>query len=321
MNVHIPPPVQAPLPAEQRTWPGRLVTLATVIVVVAVAVATFVLSYSGVQAVALQSGVSSSLARYYPGVFDAVLVIACAAAPLRDARLWTRLYTWLVILVVIGLVGAMDAVHAMSVALPHRQTAGTVAVLPWVLLLLAFSLWLVVLRHFRVQQSRRPSQVPFNAPESPNTPELTAARQAPQLPQVTDASMADQAPEATEASTNAGRAGRSLRPALPPAPDQEAERDAKTVAGQTPTDDDHRESTDPAGTAAALSDATTRNATARNATARDAASVDLGEEPVADEPGQSSEADGITEVGGIPYATGPRLRRVRSLPVPPAEDE
>jgi hypothetical protein len=52
---------------------------------------------------------------------------------------------------VVGFLGAMDAVHAMNVAIPHRQAAGVAAVLPWILLLLAFGLWLAILRHFRAQ--------------------------------------------------------------------------------------------------------------------------------------------------------------------------
>jgi hypothetical protein len=278
------------------------VTLTTVIVVAAVAAVTFVLSYSGVHAVALQSGISASLARYYPGVFDAVLVIACAAAPLRDARLWTRLYTWLVIFIVIGLLAAMDAVHAMGVGLPHRQTAGTVAVLPWVLLLLAFTLWLVVLRHFRVQQSRQFTQVPSSAPES-----LTASETASTLG----------LPAADRQARHALPAGPCgpPSPGEPPAPgDVQGDvqgRDSQTMSGRVPTDGDSRESSDEAGAANPAPDA------ARH----DAPSADSGEKPVPGGPDRAGETDGTPEVGGVPYATGPRLRRVRSLPVPPAEDE
>jgi hypothetical protein len=342
MNVHLPPSVQGPLPAEERTWPGRLVTLATVIVVVAVAAATFVLSYSGVHAVALQSGVSASLARYYPGVFDAVLVIACAAAPLRDARLWTRLYTWLVIFVVIGLLAGMDAVNAMGVGLPRRQTAGTVAVLPWVLVLLAFTLWLVVLRHFRAQHSRQLAQVPpgspaaLTAPESPGSLGLPAAPQPADLPEITDGSRTGQAPEGTEAPANAGRADRHPRHALPPgssAPPPPTEPPAPTEAA-TPTE--AAEPAEAAGEAAsdeapagddwASSDLAAEedplfDASPYDAAPHDATSADSGEEPESDGPDQPGEGDEIPEVGGVPYATGPRLRRVRSLPVPPAEDE
>ena len=142
MNVH--------LPAARRGWAARLANLAVVLVLIALAAATFVLSYTGVHQIALQAGVSARLARVYPGVFDAVLVIACVAAVmLRDARWWARSYAWLAIIVVIGVVGAADAAHAMHVTLPHRQTEAAVAAAPWVLVLLGFSLMLTTLRQSR----------------------------------------------------------------------------------------------------------------------------------------------------------------------------
>jgi hypothetical protein len=126
--------------------------LAVVVVVLALAAATFVLSYSGVHEIALQSGVSPRLARVYPATFDALLVIACAAAVmLREGRWWARGYAWLTIVIVIGVVGAADAVHAMKIALPHQKMEGVVAAAPWVLVLLGFSLMLTMLRHSRAQ--------------------------------------------------------------------------------------------------------------------------------------------------------------------------
>lgn len=140
------------LPAPRRSWPARLVNLAVVVVVLALAGATFVLSYNGVHSIALHAGVSARLARVYPATFDAVLVIACVAAvTLRDARWWSRGYAWLAIILMMAVVGAADAVHAMNVTLPHRQTEGVVAAAPWVLALLGFSLMLTMFRHSRAQ--------------------------------------------------------------------------------------------------------------------------------------------------------------------------
>lgn len=169
MNVH--------LPAPRRKWPARLANLAVVIVVLALAAATFVLSYTGVHVIALQAGVSPRLARIYPGVFDAVLVIACAAAVmLRYARWWARCYAWLAIIVVIGVVGAADAVHAMNVALPHRQTEGVVAAAPWVLVLLGFSLMLTMLRQPRGRHATAtPVEPPTGLAGRPELPALPPA--------------------------------------------------------------------------------------------------------------------------------------------------
>ena len=133
-----------------REWPGRLVQLATVIVVAAVAAGTLVLSYDGVHSIAVQAGVSATLADL-PGRLRRRARDRVRAAPLRDAHWWTRCYTWVVIILVVGLLGAMDAVHAMNVTVPRRQLAGVISVLPWMLLLLGFGLWLAILRHFRGQ--------------------------------------------------------------------------------------------------------------------------------------------------------------------------
>jgi hypothetical protein len=137
-----------------RLWPRRLANAGVALAVIAVAGAAFVFSYSGVRAVALIGGVSVQLARYYPGLFDAVLVIACLAAVLlRDGRWWARLWAWVVIVVVLGAIGAADVLHAMNYALRHRPTEGIVAAAPAVAVLLAFSLLATVLRQSRTQRS------------------------------------------------------------------------------------------------------------------------------------------------------------------------
>lgn len=150
MNVQ---PSSRPSPGSK--WPGQLASVAMVVLVVALAGATFVLSYTGVHQIVLAAGVSKRLARIYPGLLDAVLVVACAAAlVLRDARVWAKVYAWVSIVVLVALVGAADAVHAMGVALPHRAAEGTVAALPWALVMLGFSLWLTMLRHARAAVAR-----------------------------------------------------------------------------------------------------------------------------------------------------------------------
>jgi hypothetical protein len=304
------------------------VQLVTVIVVAAVAAGTFVLSYAGVHAIALQSGVSAALSRYYPGVFDAVLVIACAAAPLQNARWWTRLYTWLVILIVVGLLGAMDAVHAMNVALPRRELAGTVAVLPWVLLLLGFTLWLVILRHFRVQQSSHDTPVTPATPATPsaeahNVPAAVAAgpggRPAvatlPAAAGFTDEAPA-QEPEPEHGPDEEGlvpglRAeGSPESPAEEEVPLKEAAPEEEAPEEGTPEEEVPEEGT-PEEEAPAGDEARPEAEASLEATYWD--DGDHGDE----ESGPDEEA----EVGGIPHATGPRLRRIRSLPATPVDDE
>ena len=81
-----------------------------------------------------------------------MLVIACVAAVmLRDARWWARCWAWLVAIVVLGAIGVTDVLHAMSYGLRQRPTEGVVAAAPVVAVLLAFSLFLTMLRQSRPQ--------------------------------------------------------------------------------------------------------------------------------------------------------------------------
>ena len=143
-------PLPASGPAQRGRWTRRLVNLLVALVVIAVAAAAFIFSYDGVHAIALLGGVSVQLARYYPGLFDAVLVIACVAAVmLRDGRWWARLWAWVVTIVVLAAIGTTDVLHAINFRLPHRPTEGIVAAAPIVAVLLAFSLLLTMLRQSR----------------------------------------------------------------------------------------------------------------------------------------------------------------------------
>jgi hypothetical protein len=170
-------PMNSPHPAPGRNWTRRLVNLLVALVVIAVAAATFVFSYNGVHAIALLGGVSTQLARYYPGLFDAVLVIACVAAVmLRDSRWWARLWAWLAIIVLLGAIGVTDVLHAMDYTLRHRPTEGIVAAAPVVAVLLAFSLLLTLLRQSRTQAPQAIAGVPLD-----NVPALPAAPVVPPM--------------------------------------------------------------------------------------------------------------------------------------------
>ena len=145
-----------------------MVNVLVALVVIAVAGATFVFSYDGVHAIALLGGVSARLARYYPGLFDAVLVIACVAAVmLRDGQWWARLWAWVVIVVLLAAIGTTDVLHAMNYTLRHRPTEGIVAAAPVVAVLLAFSLLLTLLRQSRTQAQEPTGPGPIGVPALP----------------------------------------------------------------------------------------------------------------------------------------------------------
>src|SRR6201996_2747536 len=156
---------QAPPRLGQRI--GRVLGHAAVVIgILAVIAAAFALSYDSVRDIARAAGVPATLARIYPGIFDAVFLVACAAAlMLRDARWWTRLYSWLAVLVTGGLIAAADVYHEAGLRLPHRIAAGTIAALPWALVMLAFSLWLSMLRHAK---SGRPRPLAVAEPAHPD---------------------------------------------------------------------------------------------------------------------------------------------------------
>jgi hypothetical protein len=137
----------------------RLAALAAVVAgVVLLAAAAFVFSYSGIHQIARNSGVAPGLAKVYPLIFDAMLVIAGAAVlALRGAGWWTRSYVWFCLLLLLTGVAAGDAVRAMHVSLPSKPSRAAVAVTPWVLVLLAFGLWLAMLRHLRRTRAAMPS--------------------------------------------------------------------------------------------------------------------------------------------------------------------
>ncbi|MGD0937014.1 MAG: DUF2637 domain-containing protein, partial [Streptosporangiaceae bacterium] len=80
-------------PARRRNVGRVLAHVAVMIGVLAIAAAAFVLSYRAARDIALAAGVPAVLARLYPGILDAVFLVACAAAvTLREARWWTRGY-------------------------------------------------------------------------------------------------------------------------------------------------------------------------------------------------------------------------------------
>jgi hypothetical protein len=122
----------------------------------ALAGGTFVLSYSGIHALALHAGIAPRLARGYPLLIDAMLVVVLAAVlALRGADLPSKLFAWVVLLAVLAVAAGADALHAAGRRLPGHVSAIAAAVLPWVLVFLAFALLLAILRHARLR--RQPS--------------------------------------------------------------------------------------------------------------------------------------------------------------------
>ena len=154
-----------PSTAQPERAPRALRALALAAVAVglaALAAGTFILSYSGIHALALHAGIAPRLARGYPLLIDAMLVIVLAAVlALRGADLPSRVLAWVTLLAVLAAAAGADALHAAGRKLPGHVAAITAAVLPWVLVFLAFALLLAMLRHARLRRlaatRRRPA--------------------------------------------------------------------------------------------------------------------------------------------------------------------
>jgi hypothetical protein len=134
--------------------------IAAGVCVLAIAAGAIVFSYSGVRDLALTAGLSPRLARFYPLVFDAVLIVACAAAVTLRGVL--RGFAWLVVLVVIGAIATADTVHAMSITVPQRSLEATIAIAPWVVLLTGLTLLDAMLRRAPRRKSQAVGPVSAN---------------------------------------------------------------------------------------------------------------------------------------------------------------
>src|SRR5262244_2602056 len=144
----------------------RLLALAAIALgVLLLAAAAFVLSYAGIHAVALSAGVSPRLARVYPLIFDAMLVVTGAAVlALRSAGLPSRSYAWLSMLALLAAAAGADALHATGTQLPRRPAAAAAAVIPWALVLIGFGLLLCMLRQARLRRAAATAARPDVAP-------------------------------------------------------------------------------------------------------------------------------------------------------------
>ena len=154
------PPVNENRPAPSRRGLRLATLIAAGLCVLATAAGAFVFSYPSVRDTALTAGVSPRLARFYPLLFDAVLVVACAAAVTLRGLL--RAYAWLAVLVIIGAIATADIVHALSITVPKRPLEVTIAVAPWVVLLTGLSLLDAMIRRSPGRKAGAAAPVPAN---------------------------------------------------------------------------------------------------------------------------------------------------------------
>jgi hypothetical protein len=299
------------------SWTGRLVSAGVVLLVIALAAATFVVSYSGVRDLAVAVGVSSRLARIYPAILDGVLVVACAAVfMLRDRSLWRRFYAWFAVALMIAVIGAADALHAMNVALPKRPAAGTAAALPWALVLLGFSLWLTMLRRPRAAVAP-PTSAPVPAPAPTGAP--VAAEPAaldpfllPALPPAPVSAEPATAEPAAAEPVVAEPVAAEPAAAEPPAPAEPIA--SETVASETVASETVEAEPEPVEPDSPTSDSAEP---AEPTEAGERATTD--ESAEATEPAEAAEAEQPLESADTPDGGIPMFYRVRSVPIPPED--
>jgi hypothetical protein len=136
---------------------ARWRTVAIVMVAIsllALAALACVLSYPSLHALAGQAAVSPTQAKVYPMIFDAMLVIAASAVlALRGAGLFSRIYAWLSLLVLLAALVGGGVVRAAGIGVPRRSAAITAAALPWALVLIGFGLLVTLLGYARQRRS------------------------------------------------------------------------------------------------------------------------------------------------------------------------
>jgi hypothetical protein len=209
-------PAQTLRPADNHRGLRLLALTAVVIGLMLLAAAAFVLSYAGIHEVALSAGVSSRWARLYPLIFDAMLVIACAAVlSLRGAGLPSRCYAWLSMLALFAAAAGADTVHAMGVTLPPKPAAAAAAIIPWALVLIGFGLLLCMLRQARLRRAAATAAPERVFPERPGHVEVRSGSHEARA-QGSDPAGAAAAPTVA-ASPAAVAVTASASPATPPA--------------------------------------------------------------------------------------------------------
>jgi len=107
-----------------------------------------VLSYPGVHELAVRVGLAAMPAKVYPVAIDAMLVVAAVSVlALRGAGLFSRLYSWLCLLVAVAGLTAASVAQAAGLRVPHRAGQIGAAVIPFVLVLAGFGLLIALLRY------------------------------------------------------------------------------------------------------------------------------------------------------------------------------
>jgi hypothetical protein len=112
------------------------------------------LSFDDLRVLAIAGQAEPGLAYLYPAGFDALLVVALISVPLlRGARLLVRLQAGLVLLLLLAAAATAGVATASGVAFDVRRAAIVVALVPWVMLVVALWLLLVLVKHAQARRA------------------------------------------------------------------------------------------------------------------------------------------------------------------------
>jgi uncharacterized membrane protein len=131
----------------------RLLTAAAGLVVAALAGGAFALTYDTLRELALAGRVSRRWAPLYPAMADTLTVMTILALVVtRNARWWTRLLRWGLLIVLVAGGAAISVQRSVKGydSLPDDAVRAGVAVAPHVMLVLAVWLWLTMFKQIRV---------------------------------------------------------------------------------------------------------------------------------------------------------------------------
>jgi uncharacterized membrane protein SirB2 len=152
----------------------RLALAAVSVSLAALAAAVCALSYPSVHDLAAAAGVPAALARVYPAACDALLVMAgCSVLALHGAGLFSKVYAWLCLLVLLAALATASAAWADGIRVTGRPAAIADALIPWGMLLAGLGLLLVLLRHARLSRAGLAGQAGAEPPR-PGPAELPA---------------------------------------------------------------------------------------------------------------------------------------------------
>lgn len=131
----------------------RLLTAVAGLIVAALAGGAYALTYDVLRELALAGGAGRRWAPLYPAMADTLTAMAILSLVItRNARWWTRLLRWALLLLLVAGGAALSVQHAVwgFSSLPDDGVRAGVAVAPHVMLVIAVWLWLTMFKQIRV---------------------------------------------------------------------------------------------------------------------------------------------------------------------------